>query len=246
MEWFDRLYFGTWQLGGQFKQLSIMQIEALLNFALKSGIRRFDTAAVYGNGTVEEMLGACLPREAIIITKIPALSKPELNSSAPIQNSYTPDLIQQGVRESLKRLRRDSVDIVLLHNWHPAWSSDNAVEVLTALDDLKGHGLVRQVGASLPNGFRTHIDDEVLSHLYVIEAPFNPREQWLLQQLPRLLRLKKEILLRSLFCQGRLLKEGYTAKKLLREALALNTSVVIGMTTEEQITENIRYLKGGQ
>lgn len=193
---------------------------------------------------MEEVLGACLPQEAVIVTKVPALSKLELNSYATIQNFYTPDLIQQSVRESLKRLRRDSVDIILLHNWHPAWSSDNAVEVLTALDDLKRHGLVRQVGISLPSGFHAHIDDAVLSHLDVIEAPFNPRERWLLQQLPRLLQLKKEILLRSLFCQGRLLKEGYTAKELLRKALALNTSVVIGITTEEQVTENIRYLKG--
>lgn len=104
--------------------------------------------------------------------------------------------------------------------------------------------MVRQVGVSLPNGFHAHIDDAILSHLDVIEVPFNPLERWLLRQLPRLLQLKKEILLRSLFCQGRLLKEGYNAKELLREALALNTSVVIGMTTEEQITENIRYLEG--
>lgn len=244
MEWFDRLYFGTWQLGGQFKQLSSAQIKALLNFALKSGIRRFDTAAVYGNGQVEEMLGACLPQETVIVTKVPALSKPELNSSAPIQNFYKPDLIHQSVQGSLKRLRRESVDIVLLHNWHPTWSF-NAVEVLTALDDLKKHGLARQVGVSLPDSFSAHIDGVVLSHLDVIETPFNPRERWLLQQLPHLLQLKKEVLLRSLFCQGRLLKEGYTTNGLLREALALNTSVVIGMTTEEQVTENISHTKGG-
>lgn len=56
MEWFDRFYFGTWQFSGQFKQLSRPQIEILLNFALRSGIRRFDTAAVYGDGKVEEIL----------------------------------------------------------------------------------------------------------------------------------------------------------------------------------------------
>ena len=244
MEWFNRLYFGTWQLGGQFKQLSRAQIKTLLNFALQSGIRRFDTAAAYGKGKVEEILGACLPSEAVVITKISAASKPALGSPALIPDFYTPTLIRRSVKKSLERLRRDSVNTVLLHNWHPAWSSD-AVEIMATLDDLKKDGLVNRVGVSLPNGFNTRIDDAVLPYLDVIEAPFNPRERWVLDQLPDLLGLKKEVLLRSLLRQGKLLKEGYTAKEILRETLSLNTSVVIGMTTEEQIIENISHLKGG-
>jgi hypothetical protein len=55
--------------------------------------------------------------------------------------------------------------------------------------------------------------------------------------------MKKEILLRSLFCQGKLLTS-HTAELLVKDALQLQTSVVIGMTTEEQITRNINYLKG--
>ena len=163
MEWFERLYFGTWQFGGQFKQLPVVQIEKLLRFALESDIRRFDTAAVYGGGKVEEILGACLPQEAVIVTKVPALSKPELNSFAPIQNFYTPDLIRQSVHESLERLRRETVNTILLHNWHPTWSS-NAIEILTALDGLKKLGLVRRIGISLPNSFNAHIDDAILSY----------------------------------------------------------------------------------
>lgn len=244
MEWFNRLYLGTWQFGGQFKQLSRSQIETLLNFALQSGIRRFDTAAVYGDGKVEEILGACLPSEAIVVTKIPATSKPALDSPALIHDFYTPALIHRSVEESLKRLRRDSINAVLLHNWQPSWSSD-AIEIMAALDDLKRGGLVSRVGISLPNSFNAHIDDAVLPYLDMIEAPFNPQERWVLDQLPDLLELKKEVLLRSLFRQGKLLKAGYTAKEILREAVSLNTSAVIGMTTEEQITENISYLKGG-
>ncbi|QQS22557.1 aldo/keto reductase [bacterium] len=71
-------YFGTWQLGGQFKNLSTEYIESLLLFAVRSGIRRFDTAAVYGGGKVEAMLGACLPEDVTIVTKIPAAIKPNL------------------------------------------------------------------------------------------------------------------------------------------------------------------------
>ena len=34
MKWFERLYFGTWQLGGQFKKLPPDYIESLLLFAI--------------------------------------------------------------------------------------------------------------------------------------------------------------------------------------------------------------------
>ena len=247
MEWFKRLYMGTWQFSGQFKQLLRSQIEALLNFALQAGVQRFDTAAVYGDGKVEEILGVCLPPIAVVVTKIPATSKPPLHlpASISIYNFYTPTSIHRSIEASLKRLRRNSIDTVLLHNWHPSWSLD-AIEIIAALDDLKKSGLVKRIGISLPNGFNTCIDDAILPYLDVIEVPFNPQERWILNQLPKLLQLKKEVLLRSLFCQGRLLKKGYTAKEILQAVLPLNTSVVIGMTTEEQIRENIRILKGGE
>ena len=244
MEWFKRLYMGTWQFGGQFKQLSRSQIEALLNFALQAGVQRFDTAAVYGDGKVEEVLGVCLPPTAVVVTKIPATSKPPLHLPVSIYNFYTPTLIHRSIEVSLKRLRRNSIDTVLLHNWHSSWSLD-AIEIIAVLDDLKKSGLVKRIGISLPNGFNTCIDDAILPYLDVIEVPFNSQERWILNQLPKLLQLKKEVLLRSLFCQGKLLKKGYTAKEILQEVLPLNTSMVIGMTTEEQIRENIRILEIG-
>lgn len=242
MRWCNRLYFGTWQFGGQFKNLSSGEIEKLLLFALDSGVRRFDTAAVYGGGKVEEILGACLPQDAIIVTKIPAITKPILDSPEPIQHFYSQDSIYRSVYESLRRLRRDSVDTVLLHNWLPTWSSEG-VEVLQSLTTLKNEGIAMRVGISLPDNFSTCINETCLSYIDVVEAPFNPQEQWILGQLPHLLREEKEILLRSLFLQGKLLGQ-YAVEVLLREAVALDTSVVIGMTTQEQIVYNIKYLKG--
>ncbi|OGI58096.1 hypothetical protein A3C60_01060 [Candidatus Nomurabacteria bacterium RIFCSPHIGHO2_02_FULL_37_45] len=243
MDWFDRLYFGTWQLGGQFKNLSPAYIESLLLFAISSGIRRFDTAAVYGGGKVEEMLGACLPEDAVIVTKIPAASKPNLEAPEPIQRFYSRDGIHRSVYGSLERLRRSSIDTVLLHNWLPTWSSE-AVVILECLKGLKDEGIVKRVGISLPDNFSYPVAEAVLPHIDVIEAPFNTEQTWALQQLPYLLDLKKEVLLRSLFKQGKLLTDPHSAEMVARNALTLGTSVVIGMTTEEQVTRNINYLKG--
>lgn len=243
MEWSDRLYFGTWQLGGQFKNLSRAYIESLLLFAISSGIHRFDTAAVYGGGSVEEMLGACLPKDAVIVTKIPAASKPNLEAPEPIQRFYSQDGINRSVYGSLKRLRRSSIDTALLHNWLPTWSSE-AVVTLEYLNGLKDEGVVKRVGISLPDNFSYPVAEEVLRHIDVIEVPFNSEQRWMLAQLPALIELKKEVILRSLFGQGKLLA-GRSVESLIQDTLKLETSVVIGMTTEEQITQNINYLKGG-
>jgi len=244
MEWFNRLYFGTWQLGGgQFKKLTSAYIESLLLFAISSGICRFDTATVYGRGIVEEILGSCLPEDTVIVTKIPATSKPSLESPAPIERFYSRDSIYRSAYGSLERLRRTSIDTMLLHNWLPTWSS-GAVAILECLNRLKDQGIAKRVGISLPDNFSFPVDEAVLPYLDVIEAPFNSEQRWVLQQLSYLLGLKKEILLRSLFCQGKLLTDRRSADALIQDALKLGTSVVIGMTTEEQITRNINCLKG--
>ena len=243
MEWSNRLYFGTWQLGGQFKNLSPSYIESLLLFAISSGIRRFDTAAVYGEGKVEEILGVCLPEYAVIVTKIPATKKPKLEVAAPIDEFYTPDHIDRSVEGSLRRLKRAQIDTVLLHNWLPSWSPD-ASSILHHLQEMKNKDIVRRVGISLPNDFSAHINDEVLSLVDVIEAPYNPNQRWVLEQLPKFIDLGKEVLLRSLFDQGKLLA-AYSAESLVADATKLGTSVVIGMTTEDQVTQNIHHLKKG-
>lgn len=243
MDWSNRLYFGTWQLGGQFKNLSTYYIESLLHFAISSGISRFDTAAVYGEGKVEEILGACLPGDAVIVTKIPAASKPNMKTPEPIQRFYSQDGIHRSVYGSLERLRRSSIDAVLLHNWLPTWSSE-AVAILECLNGLKDVGVVKRVGISLPDNFSCPVAEAVLSHIDMIETPFNTEQAWVLQQLPYLLDLKKEVLLRSLFKQGKLLTSPHSAKKIAQDAFNLGTSVIIGMTTEEQVTQNINYLKG--
>ncbi|QQS22556.1 hypothetical protein IPM19_02895 [bacterium] len=46
-----------------------------------------------------------------------------------------------------------------------------------------------------------------------------------------------------MFKQGKLLTSTRSAEMIIQNALALGSSVVIGMTTEEQITRNIGTLK---
>lgn len=246
MKWNDRLYFGTWQLSGQFKDLTNTQIENLIQVALTHGIYKFDTASVYGQGNIEKILGACLPQEARVLTKIPAILKPD--AQTPVDKCYSCDSIHRGAEQSLSRLGRDFIDILLLHNWMPLWQK-NATYILETLKELKRIGIARQVGISLPNGFSHYIDDSVLEYIDVIEAPYNIHEQWIVSQLSQFKRLGKEVLLRSLFLQGKILigggrQAGISAMEILTRTLKLETSVVIGMTTTDQIIQNINHLKG--
>jgi aryl-alcohol dehydrogenase-like predicted oxidoreductase len=264
--WHQRLYFGTWQLGGQFRNLTADEIVHLLHFASSQGIKRFDTAAVYGAGSVEAVLGQSLPQDAVIVTKVPAKSRPTLDTSDPISSYYDRDWIKRNVEESLERLRRTKADIVLLHNWTRNWGS-RSLEPLAVLDELRSQGVIERLGISLPDGFSAQLDRDVVSCVDVIEAPYNPLDRWIVPDLPGLLRVGKEVILRSIFLQGLLLMDedkrqrlslsdirrnrfsktshlrGESASTILQEVWRLETSVAIGMTTTSQIVENLRYLR---
>lgn len=241
MSYLDHLYMGTWQFGGQFKLLSEETIVSLVKFATESEIGRFDTAAVYGGGKVESILGRCLPKDAVVVTKIPALKNPKLRP-LPVEDCYPVDHLARSLESSLNRLRRARIDTVLLHNWTPLWSNVGGELVLESLTALKHEGMVDRIGISLPDGFWGEFSQPVLKLIDVIEAPFNSREQWVIGLMPQLHRAGKEVLLRSLFRQGTELAIR-SSREILSEACAQRSSLVVGMTTQLQITENIHTIR---
>ena len=264
--WQQRLYFGTWQLGGQFRSLTTAEIESLLAFALDQGIRKFDTAMVYGRGQVEAILGRVLPKDAAIVTKVPAKAKPALETQEPIEVYYDRDWIMRQVEGSLNRLNRDKIEILLIHNWVRQWGR-NSMEPLAVLDSLRCQKLVGRIGISLPDGFAYPLDRDIVALIDVIETPFNLIDNWIRPELPIFRELGKEVILRSLFLQGLLLMdearrqvlapadkrhrdlsrvrhlEPQSASVILQKVWPMQTSIVIGMTSKSQIIENLRYLQ---
>jgi|UniRef100_UPI00378469C2 aryl-alcohol dehydrogenase-like predicted oxidoreductase len=102
---------------------------ALLDHAWERGVRHFDTAAAYGGGASETILGKWLasrkPEGITVATKI--FAQCEHIDIAP----------------SLKRLGVEQLDLLYLHQWH-----ETAIQAGPALDELVRTGLVRQLGAS--------------------------------------------------------------------------------------------------
>ena len=162
--------FGAWQLGKSTDWKSMTDNEAieLVHKALDLGINFFDTAPNYGLGTSEERLGKALcnyDRSKIVInTKFGHSEKGELNFSS--------DIIKQSLDGSLKRLKTDYVDSLIIHNPPYEYLDGNKNDHYEILEKLKEEGKIRAYGASLDTykEMKTFI---TTTNCEVIEAFYN-------------------------------------------------------------------------
>jgi aryl-alcohol dehydrogenase-like predicted oxidoreductase len=108
----------------------------VVHAALDAGITHFDTAAAYGDGASEEMLGRALGdrrKDVVIATKFGN------------RRSAAPDAVQSQCEESLRRLGTDVIDLYYLHKPNP---DTPIADTLGALDDLVQAGKVREIACS--------------------------------------------------------------------------------------------------
>jgi aryl-alcohol dehydrogenase-like predicted oxidoreductase len=116
-----------------------------LRFYLDAGGNFIDTAAVYGNGDAERVLGGFLgvmvPRDEIVIATKAGISFK--NGERIIDNSRT-SLIAD-LDRSLSHLRSEYVDLWQIHTWDEKTPLE---EVLSALDYAVSTGRARHVGIS--------------------------------------------------------------------------------------------------
>ncbi len=236
------LFLGTWQFDGTFNNLSDEEIINLMKYAKSKGITKFDTALVYGQGNVEKLLSKVIDDNDIVLTKIPAKIKPKFGESNQLENYYDESYINCCIQKSLYNLNREKIDIVLLHNWSEEWNDKSIL--LDWLIKLKEKNIVEKIGISLPNGYAAELPKNILKKIDVIEAPFNPENEWILKSLKTYKENNIEVILRSIFMQGKLLKENKDSyHNILVKTNFLNTSMVIGMTTKEQINMNIETIE---
>jgi methylglyoxal reductase len=201
----SNLAFGTWGISGDWNSGNQTETEALtvLEAAHENGINLFDTAPVYGRGVTEELLGrVSWKNDVLIATKVPAKVKPE-GVLMPNEHYYTREAAFKWVESSLKRLGRDYIDIIQLHNWHPLWNHQ-AEYFLSPLLELQEQGKLRYIGISLPNNFSTSLEPLLSSGLLdFIQIPYNFTETWAEEYIFRNNeRLGVYLLVRSLFAQG--------------------------------------------
>ncbi|HEX5740363.1 MAG TPA: aldo/keto reductase [Pilimelia sp.] len=116
----------------------------LVREAVDRGVTFIDTADSYGLGANEELLAEALhpyPEGVVVATKA-GQSRPAEDRWVPLGR---PEYLRQQAELSLRRLRRDTLDLFQLHRVDPHVPLE---EQVGALADLRAAGKVRHIGLS--------------------------------------------------------------------------------------------------
>jgi aryl-alcohol dehydrogenase-like predicted oxidoreductase len=116
---------------------------ALLHRALDLGVNFFDTAALYGFGTNETLVGQVLAPHRRKFTLASKCGMTGVDGKRVIDGR--PATIKRTCDESLARLRTDVIDLYYLHRWDKSVPIEESVG---ALADLVRAGKVRSIGLS--------------------------------------------------------------------------------------------------
>ncbi|MDW7670451.1 MAG: aldo/keto reductase [Bacillota bacterium] len=160
--------------------LSSREAATLIGTALEEGIRYFDHADIYGDGRSEEVFGK-------LLAKSPGMrDQMILQTKCGIRKGYydlSRDSILQSVEGSLKRLKTDYLDVLLLHR--PDALADPE-EIAEAFSALHASGKVRYFGVSNYNthqvkGLSRFLDQEIivnqlqfgLAHTLMVDVGLN-------------------------------------------------------------------------
>lgn len=127
---------------------SFEEAERLLLTALDEGVTHFDTAALYGFGQSETIVGKLLAKHR---AKFTLASKCGMGGEPNEQGVKVrvidgrPEKIKATCEEALQRLQTDVIDLYYLHRWDKKVPIEESVG---ALSDLVKEGKIRSIGLS--------------------------------------------------------------------------------------------------
>jgi aryl-alcohol dehydrogenase-like predicted oxidoreductase len=146
-----------------------------LETAVELGVTYFDTAPAYGDGASEtifgEVLGTVDPGRIFLATKC-------------VPTDY--DGVMRSIEGSLKRLRRDYVDLLQIHGG--TYTDERARKILApqgmaeAMEKLKADGVVRFIGFTSEDNNRATFDflecgcfdAALLCYNFIFQHPYEP------------------------------------------------------------------------
>lgn len=165
----SEISFGAWQLGNtdDFGGMDDGTAHTLVHAALDGGVNLFDTAPNYASANSERLLGEALAgkrRDVILVSKF--------GHSPRGPKDFSVEGFRRSLDASLRRLRTDYLDVLLLHN--PDASMYAGTDPLwEALEEAKQQGKIRHYGASLDHATEieaclAHTRSDVLEILFNI------------------------------------------------------------------------------
>jgi aryl-alcohol dehydrogenase-like predicted oxidoreductase len=123
------------------------QAERVLRAALDAGVTHFDTAALYGFGANETLVGRVLKsqRRHLILASKGGLAGVQSEDGMKRVIDGRPEAIRRNCEDSLRRLQTDVIDLYYLHRWDKKIPVEESVG---AMSDLVRAGKVRALGLS--------------------------------------------------------------------------------------------------
>lgn len=183
------LGFGSAPIGDIYQRLDDATAIGAAEAALRVGVTLFDTAPLYGQGLAEHRLGTALRRGAsadvVVQTKVGRLlvPAPAGRTTSPgyvgghsfdVIHDYGYDATLRSIEQSLHRLGRPSVDLVLIHD-ADAWTHGPIEGPLRFAEAMAGayRALERVRADKTIRGFGIGLNDPVYAANYLREGDFD-------------------------------------------------------------------------
>ncbi len=138
------LGFGASSIGQEFRQVDLNDALKCVHAALDGGVNYIDTAAYYGRGMSEVLLGRILPnlpRDSYFLST-------KLGRYAPQHFDFSAKRVAESIDISLERMRIECIDMVFCHDIEFVDMRQIVDETLPALRKQVDAGKVRYIGVS--------------------------------------------------------------------------------------------------
>lgn len=137
------------------------EVRSLIDTAMEEGINFFDHADIYAGGEAESIFGECISSE--LRKKMILQTKCAIRPG--VCYDFSKKHILESVEGSLKRLRTDYIDILLLHRPDTLMEEE---EVAEAFDELEKSGKVRYFGVSNQNSMQLELMNKYCNNKILI------------------------------------------------------------------------------
>jgi aryl-alcohol dehydrogenase-like predicted oxidoreductase len=209
------------------------QVSELLALAWELGINFIDTAPAYGSS--EQRLGQLLPdRENwVIMTKVG-----EIFENGKSRFDFSADYTRRSVERSLKLLKRDIVDIVLVHSDGNDMDIINDGAALETLDRMKQEGLLRAYGMSTKT---IEGGTWIVENTDVVMATFNLETSAELPVIERAYQLNKGVVIKKGLQSG----HADSVEDAFRHVLMQSgvSSMIVGTINPDHLRSNVEICR---
>ena len=138
--------YGGWPMGrGQYGAFDEKEMLQSVDTAFDSGVTLFDTAAVYGWGEGERLMGKALKGKRDKVVLVSKGGRAWGNTDGERRNDSSREALTKGLEDSLQRLQTDYLDLYLIH-----WPDEDRPisEPMECFLDFQKQGKIRYGGVS--------------------------------------------------------------------------------------------------